>query len=199
MNRDPVSDQLERWLNSDEPKTLGTLIQTFGTGSFALLFILLLSPSALPLPTGGLTHAFEVTAMLLALQLMLGRREVWLPARLRRLELEGDSRERFITALLKRLRWLERFARPRWRWLFGRAVSAAIFGAFTLAFTLAAFLAPPFSGLDTLPSLGVVLLALSVLIEDVVLAAAGVVCGIVGIALTTILGNLVVRAAGELF
>ena len=78
-------------------------------------------------------------------------------------------------------------------------MSAAIFGALTLAFTLAAFIAPPFSGLDTLPSLGVVLLALSVLIEDVVLAAAGIVSGIVGIALSTFLGNLVVRAAGELF
>ena len=129
MNREPVSDQLERWLKTEEPKTLGSLIHAFGPGSFALLFILLLSPSALPLPTGGLTHVFEVTAMLLALQLMIGRREVWLPARWQRLELGGDSREKFIAALLKRLRWLERFARPRWRWLFGQPASARSSGA----------------------------------------------------------------------
>jgi hypothetical protein len=74
-----------------------------------------------------------------------------------------------------RLRWLERFARPRWRWRFGRPASAAIFGALALA----SFLEPPFSGLDTLPSIGV---------ES----------GIIGIALTTFLRNLVVRAPSEL-
>jgi hypothetical protein len=42
VNREPVSDQLERWPKSDEPKTLGSLFQAFGTGSVALLFILLL-------------------------------------------------------------------------------------------------------------------------------------------------------------
>ena len=128
----------------------------------------MLSPSALPLPTGGLTHVFEVTAMLLALQLMIGRREVWLPARWQRLELGGDSREQFIAALLRRLRWLERFARPALALALRAAGERPIFGTLTLA----AFLAPPFSGLDTLPSLGVVALALSVLIEDLLLAEA---------------------------
>ena len=93
VNRQPFSDQLEHWLTSDEPKTHGSLIDAFGTGSFALLFIVLLSPSALPLPTGGATHVFEVVAMLLALQLIIGRREVWLPTRWQRVELNGKSRE----------------------------------------------------------------------------------------------------------
>ena len=199
VNRQPVSDQLERWLTSDEPKSLGSLIDAFGTGSFALLFIVLLSPSALPLPTGGATHVFEVVAMLLALQLIIGRREVWLPTRWQRVELNGKSREKFITVLLGRLRWLERFSRPRWHGLFGRPLIAPIFGLVTFAFTLTSFLAPPFSGLDTLPSLAVVLPGLSVLMGDVVLALAGLVTGVAGVALTTFLGNLAARAVGELF
>lgn len=55
------------------------------------------------------------------------------------------------------------------------------------------------SGLDTLPSLAVVLLGLSVLMGDVVLALAGLVTGVAGVALTTLLGNLAARAVGELF
>jgi hypothetical protein len=196
---EPVSDQLERWLKADEPKTLGSLVEVFGTGSFALLFIILMSPAALPLPTGGVTHVFEVVAMLLALQLMIGRREVWLPTRWQRLELGGKSRVKFMSALLRRLRWLERFSRPRWRSLFGWPVTTGIFGAVTFGFTLTAFLAPPFTGLDTLPSLGVVLVAVSVLIEDVVLAVAGLITGVAGVALTTFLGNLVARTVGGLF
>jgi hypothetical protein len=66
------------------------------------------------------------------------------------------------------------------------------------ALTLSAFLAPPFSGLDTLPSLGVVVIALGVLNRDIVLALAGAVIGAVGVATVLALGNLVVKAAQHL-
>ena len=57
-----VSDELERWLSSDGDKTLGSLIELFGEKSFAILFVLLLGVPALPLPTGGATHVFEIIA-----------------------------------------------------------------------------------------------------------------------------------------
>ena len=48
-----------------------------------------------------------------------------------------------------------------------------MFGLVVLGLALTAFLAPPFSGLDTLPSLGVVVLALGYLLADIVLASVG--------------------------
>jgi hypothetical protein len=68
-----VSEDLERWLDGDSDKTLGSLIELFEEKAFALLFVLLLGVPALPLPTGGATHVFEVIAVLLALQLIVGR------------------------------------------------------------------------------------------------------------------------------
>ena len=65
-----ISDQIEGWLRSDEPKTLGSLVELFEEKSFAVIFVLLLAVPALPLPTGGATHVFEVIAMLLSLQLV---------------------------------------------------------------------------------------------------------------------------------
>ena len=62
-----VSDQIERWLASDGDKTLGGLIDVFEEKSFALVFILLLGVPALPLPTGGATHVFEIISILVAL------------------------------------------------------------------------------------------------------------------------------------
>jgi hypothetical protein len=62
----------------------------------------------------------------------------------------------------------------------------------------AAFLAPPFSGLDTLPSLGVVVLSVGVLLEDFYVAIAGLVVGAVGIALEVALGAAAIRGIGEL-
>jgi hypothetical protein len=194
-----VSDQLERWLKGDDRKTLGGLIDAFGEGSFALIFVLLMAVPALPLPTGGVTHVFEVIVMLLALELIVGRRTVWLPERWRRLELTGAKQERFIATLLRRIRSLERFSRPRARWLFGHRLSGSVFGALVVALALTAFLAPPFSGLDTLPSIGVVVLALGYLLTDIVLAAAGLAIGALGLLSVIFLGNIAVKAVESIF
>ncbi len=194
-----LSDQFERWLGDDQPKTLGGLIDLFGEGSFAVIFVLLMALPALPLPTGGATHVLEVITMLLAIELIVGRRQVWLPQRWKGLELAGAPRQKFIGMLLRRIRWLERFSRPRGRWLFCYRLSGFVFGVVVFALTLTAFLAPPFSGLDTLPSIGVVMLALGVLFTDVALAAAGVVVGALGVVVVVGLGNIVVKALGQLF
>ena len=45
-----VSDELEQWLGSDQPKTLGNITELFGPRSFALVFVLLMALPALPLP-----------------------------------------------------------------------------------------------------------------------------------------------------
>lgn len=197
--REKVSDQLEAWLTSERPKTLGGLIDVFGAGSFAIVFVLLMAVPALPLPTGGVTHVFEVITMLLALELIVGRRTVWLPNRWRALELSGASREKFIELLLRRIRGLERLSKPRGRWLLVHRLSGSVFGLLVLGLALTAFLAPPFSGLDTLPSVGVVVLALGYLLADVLLALAGVVIGALGVLSVILLGSLAVKAVNELF
>ena len=194
-----VSDRLERWLHGDQPKTLSSLIELFGEKSFAIVFVVLMAVPALPLPTGGVTHVLEAITMLLALELLVGRRTIWLPARFRRFEVGGGSSERFARGLVTRIRWFERFSRPRLGWLLRQRLSGIVFGALVLALALTAFLAPPFSGLDTLPSLGVVVLSLGVLLEDFVLACAGLVIGALGVATVIGLGGLVVRSLHHLF
>src|SRR4051794_5235231 len=188
-----VSDELEHWLGGDQPKTLGNLIELFGPRSFALIFALLMALPALPLPTGGATHVLEAVTMLVALQLVVGRRCIWLPARWRRLQLAGPSREKLLTVLLRRIRWLERFSRSRAGRLFDHRVTSSVFGALVFGLTLSAFLAPPFSGLDTLPSLGVVVIGLSVLLRDLALALLGALLGATGVATTLAIGNLALK------
>jgi hypothetical protein len=189
---DKVSDQLERWLSGDQPKTLAGLLDVFGPGSFALLFIVLMAPAALPIPTGGATHVLEVIVALLALQLIIGRDDVWLPERWKQRDLGGRS-ERFVNGLVKQIRRIERFSRPRWRWVFHLPLSRRAFGLVVLGLTAAAFLAPPFSGLDTLPALGVVLVGFGLLVEDVILAVVGLVVGVAGVAASIFLGDLVIN------
>jgi hypothetical protein len=195
---DRFSDELERWLNSDADKTLGGLVELFGQRSFAIMFVLLLGVPALPLPTGGVTHVFEVVAMLLAFQVIANRDRIWLPRRWRDIDVAGPSQQRLTNALLKTVRRLERSSRPRLTFLFGHRLSNIVFGALVLGGSLGAFLAPPFSGLDTLPALGVVLLSLGVLLEDFLVVIAGVMVGVAGVVLEITLGRLAIDALGEL-
>ncbi|HEY6772195.1 MAG TPA: exopolysaccharide biosynthesis protein [Solirubrobacterales bacterium] len=194
-----LSDRLEDWFGGSEPKTVGSLIEVFGEKSFAVLFVLLLAVPALPLPTGGVTHLFELIAMLLALQLIVGRRTVWLPERWRRRELGPAAKKRFSEVLLRRLRWLERHSRPRLGFLLTHRLSGVVFGFLVLGLTVAAFIAPPFTGLDTLPSLGVVVLSVGVLLEDALLALAGLLIGVVGVAVVIALGRFALHEAGRIF
>jgi hypothetical protein len=193
-----VSDQLERWLRSDGDKALGSLIELFEKKSFAILFVLLLGVPALPLPTGGATHVFEIIAALLALELIAGREEIWLPQRWRKLELAGEKQKRFIAALMKIIRRLERFSRPRLRFLFDHRLSNIVFGLLVLGGSVGAFLAPPFTGLDTLPALGVVLLSLGVLLEDFVVVVVALVVGVAGVVLEVLLGSAAIHGLGNL-
>jgi hypothetical protein len=194
-----ASDELQRWLDGDGDKTLGSLVETFEEKSFAFLFVLLLGVSALPLPTGGATHVFEIIAVLLALQLIVGREQIWLPDRWRATQLAGGKREAFIRKLMQMIRRLERFSRPRLTFLFDHRLTNTIFGLLVLAGCLGAFLAPPFTGLDTLPSLGVVLLSLGVILEDIAIVVIAVVIGIVGVALEIVLGSAALHGIGSLF
>src|SRR4051794_12161957 len=193
-----VSDQIERWLGTDGDKTLGGLIALFEEKSFALLFVLLLGVPALPLPTGGATHVFEIIAALVALQLIAGRDHIWLPQRWCRLDLAGPKRQRFITGLMKMVRRLERFSRPRLRILFDHRLSNIVFGLLVIGGSAGAFFAPPFTGLDTLPSLGVVLLSLGVLLEDFVVVVAALVVGVAGVVLEVVLGSAAIKGIGKI-
>jgi hypothetical protein len=193
-----VSDELKRWLTSDGEKTLGSLIQVFEEKSFAIVFVVLLGVPALPLPTGGATHVFEIIAVLLALELIAGRDEIWLPQRWRKLELAGDKQQRFITGLMKMIRRLERFSKPRLRFVFNHRLSNIIFGLLVIGGSASAFIAPPFTGLDTLPALGVVLLSLSVLLEDFIVVVMALLVGVAGVVLEVALGSAAISGVEKL-
>jgi hypothetical protein len=195
-----VSDQIERWLATEGDKTLGGLIDVFEEKSFALIFILLLGVPALPLPTGGATHVFELISMLVALQLVVGRRKIWLPERWCKVELgTGSGRTRFLRGLTRAIRGVERFSRPHLRFLFDHRASNTVFGVLVIAGSLAAFLAPPFTGLDTLPALGVVLLSLGVLMEDFAVVVLGVIVGVAGVFLELVVGKAALSGIRKLF
>jgi len=183
------SDELQAWLESPGKKTIGDLARVFEEKGFAILFLLLMCIPALPLPTGGVTHVFEVITMLLALELIVGRRTPWLPQRFLKRELGPATQKKAIPFIVRRIKWFERFSRPRFRRTLDNRLTLSLFGVVILGLAVTAFVAPPFSGLDTLPALGVVVIALSLILEDALVTLIGLAIGAAGVILVIVLGS----------
>jgi hypothetical protein len=193
------SEELEQWLKSDGPKTVGSLQEVFDEKSFAVAIVVLMFPSSTPLPTGGVTHVLEAMTVLLALQMILGRHTIWLPKRLLHRELGDAMTGKAIPFLVRRIRWFEKHSHPRWARLFEQSWFLRVLGLLIAGFTISAAVAPPFSGLDTLPSLGVLIICLAILLEDVVFLAVGCFIGTGGVLLIIFLGRAAVHFVKGLF
>jgi hypothetical protein len=197
--RQTFSDELEAWLDGDGPKTLGSLSTVFAEKAFAVTILLLMTPEALPIPSGGVTYVLEAIAVVIAAQMVLGRRTLWLPERWKGRELGHLTTAKAIPLLLRAIRRLERWSRPRGARLFGHRWATRVCGLLLASLAISASLAPPFSGLDTLPALGAVAICLAILLEDVVVLAAGIVIGTAGTVLILTVGAAAVRLFQRLF
>jgi len=196
---EPFSKQIEDWLRSDRPTTLGELGDVFGEKSFAVAIVLLMFLPALPLPTGGITHVFEAITVLVAGEMVVGLRTIWVPARWRDRELGKRIVDRAIPFVARRIRWFERFSRRRGARLFEQRWFLRVLGLVIIVLAVAAALAPPFSGLDTIPALGAVVIALGIILQDVAIMGIGFAIGAAGIVVVLTLGAVVVRLIQGLF
>ncbi len=199
MVQSTFSRELESWLKQKGPKTLGSLVAVFKERSFAIIILVLMAFPALPLPTGGITHVFELITMLIAGEMVVGMHGVWLPRSWLQKELGPFVQGKFIPYLIRRVRWFERFSRPRFNDLLQRQSFGRITGGLLLLFALGAFLAPPFSGLDTLPALGAVMLALSLILGDITIFAGGIAVGAIGLGLVLAFGTVTVDLIKHFF
>lgn len=194
------SIEVEKWLKSKQTKTLANLIEVFDEKSFAVLFMLLLFFPSLPIPTGGVTDFVLIpVAVLLSLELIIGRDKVWLPSKVQKRPIGKLTEQKVLPFMIKRIRWFERFARPSMQQIFRYPGFARSMGLWVLTFTLAAFFAPPFSGLDTLPSFGVVVMSLGVILEDGRIYLLGILSGLVGIGLAVAFGAAIAAAISRIF
>ena len=194
------STQLRTWARGKQPKNLDTLIEEFEDKSFAVIMLLFMLIPALPLPTAGITHVLEAVVIILALEQVIGLKAIWLPDFLStRIKLGWLLSDKILTPALRRIEWFERKSSPRGRYIFTIPLADRIIGLLVIAFTVASFLAPPFTGLDTLPALGVVVISLAILFDDAIMLAIGTIIGALGIVLSVGFGAVVIKFVQSLF
>ena len=164
-----------------------------------MTFMVLMAIPALPLPTGGVSHIFELINMLVALELVAQRRTIWLPKRWRSKELGPKTQSVALPKLVKFISKIEKISRPRMSGHLDERFAATLFGIAVFILSLIAFLAPPFSGLDTMPSMGVVGISLGFILGDIVVIAVGLVIGIFGAILSIGFGAVFIDFIKSLF
>jgi hypothetical protein len=182
------SDEIAGWLRAEGRKTLGGLGAVFAERAFAVTVLLLMFVPALPLPTGGISHAFEIIAVLIAGQMVIGRDSVWLPRRWENKALGPLVTEKAIPFMTKWIRRFERLSRRRGGRLLELKLAQRIIGVLLIAMAITALLAPPFSGLDTLPAAGAVIVCLGFILRDVLIVAIGTVVGAAGAVIIVTVG-----------
>jgi hypothetical protein len=167
---EPLSAILLDELTEDETVTLGELRDRLARRGFGLLMVLLALPTLIPVLPPGSAAFIGLLYILLSLQMLFGRDEPWLPARLSRFRLSA----RTITALRDRgvpfLRRVERFSRPRPLLVDERIASRVVA---LVVLLLGIVLLTPLPFLNTLPALAVMLMGIGLLNRDGVFVAAG--------------------------
>ncbi|MCB2082185.1 MAG: exopolysaccharide biosynthesis protein [Hyphomicrobiales bacterium] len=195
-----LSTRLQHMANTYQHQTqvpFGQLVDDLKEGGFCLLLILFSSPTALPLPAiPGLTFILSLPVLLLSLQLLIGLRTPWLPRWLRRKELKGKTLNHILTKLAGYVVKIEHILKPRLRFLSSRPGEQLLGLVFLI---LGISVALPFPLTNTIPSMGIIIIAVGLLERDGLAMLAGMAVGAAGITLAILVYFLGLEAIKTLF
>ncbi|RZA05032.1 MAG: exopolysaccharide biosynthesis protein, partial [Proteobacteria bacterium] len=147
----PFSQVIEDIGQKSDPKLyLGELVNAFGERGFGalLLFLGLLNIAVGAVP--GTTTVLGAPMLLIGLQLVTRRDQLWLPKWLLSRAIERATYRTAVSKLLKPLRWVERLAKPRLSPMTSE-VSEVLIGLACVV--LSAILMLPIPGGNLVPSL----------------------------------------------
>lgn len=185
-----LSVELQRFFLSaecvDEQKvTPNEILEVVGERAFGFLFVVLSLPSALPIPTRIYAVFFGIVIFLLAVQLIAGAEQPWLPKKIRK---KGLNREAVQSVIRKGMPWLQRIetiARPRLTPVCTSRIGRSVIG---LAIALAAIsIALPISLPNALPAAGIFVTGFGLLDDDGAISLVGLMVCVIA---TTLTGSL---------
>ena len=178
---------------SDDVVSIGDIVEHFGQRALGAVLFLFCIFNLFPWPPGGTTIT-GIPLLLVAAQVAVGVRRVWLP---RAILARGVDEALFKRGLAKVLPWLERLeriSRPRLGWLFG-PVGDRVIGLVVVALSLVIVL--PITGGNLLPALAATVLAVSMVQRDGVLALLGYALVAVSAAVLAFFAHLIIDAAHQ--
>lgn len=158
-----------------ESITLKELIDAFHERGFGFLLFFFALPAAVPLPGLGINTIIALPLILLTAQQAMGRHTIWLPKKIANKSISKKSVIGFTVKAAPWIKRLEFFIRPRLGFI-TQGVFSHLIGI--MGFIMALAVAVPLPLTNTVPSFGIALMAIGVLMRDGLAVFGGAVIGL---------------------
>jgi len=172
----------------EDGMSLGEFVDALGERAFGIILFAMALPVSIPF-LYGVPQVMALPMMALSAQMLMGRGEPWLPARFKASRLEKRGLTRMATGGRKWFGWLEALARPRLTVLSGPTAERLVGGVFVIFCTSILI---PLPATNTTPGIALAIAALGLLTRDGLLVIAGLLLGMVWIALLLVFGHTVI-------
>ncbi|MBL8581151.1 MAG: exopolysaccharide biosynthesis protein [Rhizobiaceae bacterium] len=170
--------------DANGPISIGYIRDFLGNRSFAALLVLFGAINMIPLPPGA-SALFGAPLVIVAAQMVYGKKQAWLPKLIRERSLSADQFRRVMEWIIPRLQRLERLIRPRY-WPFWRRQGDRVIGLLALIMAITITLPIPLG--NWLPAVSTTLLGLALSERDGLLFAIGTFVGVAALALIVFVG-----------
>ena len=161
--------------------SVGDIVGALRDRSFAPLMVIFAAPNVFLFIPGSSVFT-AVPLMFLAVQLILGRPDVWLPRVVADRAIERAAFERIVNVSVPYVERIERLAKPRW-WPSSYLLAERLIGMATLVLAVFLFLPIPFA--NGLPALSIIMLALGLSERDGYWLLAGLCLSLFSVAVVT--------------
>jgi hypothetical protein len=179
--KDQTSDILATLITAADGEgdiSLQEVLKMLGARAFGLAILIFSLPNSLPIPSPpGFSAVTGFPIVIFGFQMLLGRKSLWLPARIRRYRFSRAKLTSFLTKALPYIRKVERLLHPRLTFM-GSKGAEHVLGLVILL--LSVLLAMPIPLGNFLPGLAISVIALGMLERDGLVMIAGAIGGMVG-------------------
>jgi len=168
-----IFDRIEANIEGDSI-SVARLLDVFHERGFGVLLFLFALPAALPLPAVGVGTILGLPLVFLTVQQAVGSKTIWLPDSIQSRSFSRDFMAAFISKARPWVIRIEKIVKPRFAF-----VTSGLFSNFigVAGFIMALSVCVPLPFTNTIPSLGIALMAVGVLMRDGLAVLAGLVIG----------------------
>ncbi|MCH9637893.1 MAG: exopolysaccharide biosynthesis protein [Betaproteobacteria bacterium] len=148
--------------------------------SFGIMLLIFAMPAAIPLPGLGINLIIAAPLLFLTAQQALGRDSIWFPQKMRDKSISSERFERMLNAALPIIRRIELLVKPRLGFV-TQGVFSYLIGFCGLIMALSVCVPLPLT--NTVPSAGIALMAIGVIMRDGLAVIVGALLGLLWVAM----------------
>lgn len=174
------------------------IMSSIGNRAFFFALLIFSFPLSLPLPyPPGLPTMFSLPIIFLSIQMIFGKRVLYLPKFIMQYEVRFSLLNSIIRKSQRILRFISKRSKQK---RIGALLSDNMtrpYGLFVLIMALAIFI--PFPGTNFLPSVAIFLISIGILILDGLVCLAGIIVGIIGFVIIYFFGKVILNFTNQIF